>query len=107
MHMGVPDGLSGCGAYIDAQVVAVRHGIRARPLANKVHNRPDGALLLRRQFEVVGDVTPRDDEDVAGGHGKGVVERQSELILNDDALRVHRAERAEQGLLGHSLTHLL
>jgi len=107
VHVGVLDRLSGCRARIHSEVVAVRPGTRGRPLPNLVHEFPDSGLLLGRQFEVVGGVTSRDDEDVAGGHGKGVVERQSEVILNDDALRVQRAEGAEQGLFGHCLAHLL
>jgi len=101
----VHDRLAGCSAVVDADVEAVGASFPHQQLPHLGHQVEQCGLLLLGRLEKRGDVPLRNDEAVAGSHGKAVQEGKSVVVGDQDLGFVMIAEWA--GSLSHLFTSIL
>jgi hypothetical protein len=99
----VRHGLAGCGAVVDADVVALGLVAARQAGAGFVQQGQQAGALLGGEVEEAAHVPARDDERVPGRHGVGVAHDQARGVAGGDALGAQVAEGAGLGLHGVSL----
>ena len=85
VEMGVSHGLAGGLANVDADVVAIRRGLRGHVVGDRGEQGPDCRLLLGRQRKEVGLVPPRNDKAVTRADWEPVWEGDGQVVVGDEA----------------------
>jgi len=94
MDVSVKDRLARCGAIIQTDIEPIRMQIFVDFSSGFGNQRPQGGLIIGREFVDTCDMRPGDNQGVAFCHGEGIPQDDADFAGQPDTVGVRFAEWA-------------